>query len=469
MKKIINILLLGSLALSFTACEKYLDKLDNPNLVTDPPINGLMAKVTLETGLNSYRMGDVVSYYTQYLASNTQGSDADIYNEVDYSGTWTNFYNCMMNIKQMSDLAAEKGATYHIGIGKILMAYNLNMLINSFGDVPYTEALQGPELLIPTFDSQEALHDSTLQLLDEGIAELNKTGATLNVDPQSDVIHNGDIGAWIKTANALKARFLNQLSKTASYSATNVLNALNNAYDNNGDDATLTAFNGRSPWNQVAYNNTVLLLNGWLSTQVVDAMNGTTYGLFDPRLPLVATITKYGDYRGTPNGAGRIGTGTDDEESYLSVDGFYSKGNAPVQLVTYAELKFIEAEAAFRNNDKARAYQAYIDGIKANMAKVGVAAGDESTYVNNPSVSVGEANISLDLIFKEKYVATFLNPETWVDARRYDYKYKDFGLPLNAALPTFIRRLAYPSKEVSRNGPNVPPVTGLDERLFWDE
>ncbi len=59
-------------------------------------------------------------------------------------------------------------------------------------------------------------------------------------------------------------------------------------------------------------------------------MNGTTYGVFDPRLPLIASITKFGDYRGTRNGAGRIGSGTDSEESYLWVEGFFILNPMPL-------------------------------------------------------------------------------------------------------------------------------------------
>jgi hypothetical protein len=469
MKKLIYILFAGSFALTIAGCSKYLDKLDNPNLVTDPPLNGLLAEATFETGRDVFRMSDNVSYYVQYLASSTQGSDGDIYNEVDLSQTWTDIYFTMMNIKQMNDRAIEQGSTQHLGVGKILMAINLNLLINAFGDVPYTDALQGKQKLIPTFSDQAALHDTTIQLLNEGIAELQKTGSSAELDPASDVIHGGNAEAWIKTANALKARFLNQLSRKATYDETAIFDALSNAYSSNDDDAALTAFEGRSPWNQVAYNNTVLLLDGWLSTQFVDALNGTTFGVVDPRLPKIATLTQFGDYRGTPNGAGRIGTGTDDEESYLSLDGFYSKGGAPLLIVTYSEMKFIEAEAAFRSGDIHRAYEAYLEGIASHMDKLGVAAADRNVYINNPVVSVGEGNLTLDLIFKEKYVAMFLNPESWVDARRFDYQYKDFELPEGAAMNTFIRRIAYPTVEVSRNGANVPTVSGLDERLAFDK
>ncbi|PVD51202.1 SusD/RagB family nutrient-binding outer membrane lipoprotein [Terrimonas sp.] len=469
MKKILNIALLAVLALSFSACEKYLDdKFENPNLVSEAPINPLFATATYGTAMNEYRLGYNVSYLTQYQSSSSQGSDADIYNEVDYSTTWRNFYSTMMNISEMNKLAEKTSAYYHLGVGKLLMAYNLNMLITAFGDVPYSESLKGLDELTPAFDNQQTLHATTLQLVEEGITNLERTDALAEIDKPSDVIHGGNVAAWLKTAYAMKARFLNQLSKTGSYNSTDILSALESAYESNNDDATATAFDGLSPWNSVAVDNANLNLDGWLSTNIVNAMNGTTYGVFDPRLPLIATITKFGDYRGTRNGAGRIGTGTDDEESYLSLDGFYSKGGAPLQLVTYAEMKFIEAEAAFRAGDKETAYNAYLAGIAANMDKIGVSSADKQTYINDPVVSVGKDNITLKLIFKEKYIVMMLNTESWVDMRRFDYDYDGFEMPLNAALPDFIRRLAYPSVEISRNGPNVPEISGLDERLWWD-
>ena len=82
---------------------------------------------------------------------------------------------------------------------------------------------------------------------------------------------------------------------------------------------------------------------------------------------------------------------------------------------------------------------------------------------------MGVANFTKDLIFKEKYIAMFLQPEAWTDARRYDYNYKDFTLPFNVVLPTFIRRVGYPSTETDRNGKNVPSVASLTDKLWWDQ
>ena len=446
----------------------YLDiNEENPNQTQNPPINGLLANVTYQTGLNVNRAANVTAYYTQQLASPNASSGSDIYDNVDRSSLWYNIYNTVQDIRVMQNLAVNNGAYRHIGVAKVLEAFNMSMLIDFFGDAPYSQAWD-PTVFNPTYDTGEEIFNKSLVLLDEAIVEFNKPNPVTTLNGPSDLIHGGKVDNWIKTANALKARLLNRLSKTPAYNRAAILTALGSAYKSNADDAQITSFNGRSPWNQSAYNNTQLLLDAWVSEQFVDALDGTTFGVVDPRLKHIATLTKNNDYKGTPNGVGRVGTGTNKEESYLSLDGFYSKAGAPLLLVTYSEMKFIEAEVKFAN-DKPGSYAAYLEGISANMDKIGVAPAEKVAYLANPVVAPGVAGFTIDHIFKEKYVAMFLQPEAWTDARRYDYKYKDFTLPANALLTTFIRRVNYPSTELDRNGANVPAVSGLDQKLWWDK
>jgi hypothetical protein len=187
------------LVILVAGCDKYLDINDNPNQVTNPPINGLLATATYQTGLNVQRMGNITSYYVQQLASPNQSSGRDTYKEEDLSGTWTAHYNVMTDINRMMAKAAESGSSQHLGVAKILMSLNLNMLINMFGDVPYSEAFKGQELLTPKYDNQEALHDTCIRILDEALTELNKTDSKLNLDKNSDLIHGGYVAAWIKS------------------------------------------------------------------------------------------------------------------------------------------------------------------------------------------------------------------------------------------------------------------------------
>ena len=456
-------------AFSLGSCSKdYLDiNQKNPNQTQNPPINGLLTTVTSQTGLNVYRAANSTAYYTQQLASPNASSGSDIYDKIDLSSLWYNVYNTINDSRKMEVLATANKAYQHIGVAKVTEAMNMSMLIDFFGDAPYSEAWN-PSNFFPKYDKAEDIFNACLGLLDKAIVEFNKTDGTVNLDAASDLVHGGNVTAWIKTANALKARLLNRLAKKANYNPAAILTALSAAYTSNADDAQITKFTARSPWNQAAFNNTQLLLDAWVSEQFIQALNGTTYGVFDPRIKYITDTTKFGDYRGTPNGKGRTGTGTNKEESYLSLNGFYSKSGAPLLLVTYAEMKFIESEATFAS-DKNRSYNAYLAGIAAHMDKLGVTTAEKNTYLSNPAVAVGAANFTKDLLFKEKNVAMFLQPESWTDARRYDYKYKDFTLPVNAALPAFIRRVGYPSSETDRNGKNVPTAGALTDKLWWDQ
>lgn len=468
MKKIILYSVIIAISFTTFSCKKFLDINQNPNAGSEPPINGLLANATYSTSKNVFNAGNITSYYAQYLASPNANGAKDVYDMVDASNTYEGYYDIMTDLFDMKKFASAKGLTAYVGVADVLMALHLNMASNLWGDIPYSEAFLGVDNLYPKFDSQEALMDTCLNLLDAGISLLGSEGADKQIDKASDFIHNGSAAAWIKTAHALKARMLNQLSKTSRYNATDILNELSKSYTGNGDDAQITSFEVRNPWCQVAKDNEGLNLDGFLSTHFINAVNGKTFGPLDPRLPLITDTTKFGDYRGTINGKGRIGSGINHEECYLVSNKWYSSESSPILVVTYPETKFIEAEAYFRSGEKLKAYNAYLAGIKANMEKMGVTATASDAYINKPVVSVGADDITLELIMKEKYVACFLSPVTWDDLRRMDYKYADFTLPVGALLNTFIRRMNYPNNELSRNGSNVPSVA-LTDHLWWDK
>jgi hypothetical protein len=472
MKKIIfPLFLLLAASLLSGGCKKYLDVNQNPNAAETPPLNGLLANVTYKTGNNVFYVSNYTSYYVQYLASPNAAGATDIYDLVDASKPWDSLYTIMTDLYDMKRFAAAKGLNAYIGVADILLALHLNMTTNLWGNIPYSQAFLGVQNLTPSFDDQKALYDTCLTLLDQGIAALQQSGTAGQMDAGSDFIHGGIPTAWIKTAHVLKARMFNQVSKTAAYDPAKILSELTEGYTSNNDDAQITAYVADvnpNPWGSVAIANAGLDLDGWLSSYFVDAANGLTYGVFDPRLPHITDTTKYGDYRGTPNGKGRIGTGTAHEECYLTEDGWYSTQTSPLQIVTFAEVTFLSAEALFRSGDKPAAYAAYLNGIQAHMKRIGVADTAIQRYITDPAVAVGAANITLPLIMKEKYVACFLSPVTWDDMRRLDYAYKNFILPVGALLSTFIRRMNYPTDELSRNGKNAPAVQ-LTDHLWWDQ
>lgn len=451
-----KVLLGASLILMASACESYLDVNENPNNPTDAPISGLMTNITYETSLNVFRSGSAVSNYVQYLASPNPDSGSDTMEPLDFSGTWFSLYNVMTDLYEMNIKAEEAGSLHYLGAGQVLMALNLGMTVDLFGDVPFSESFDF-STVTPAYDDDQALYDNLLSLLDQGIANLQgESTISMGAD---DFIYGGDVATWIKFANTLKARYLIHTKGTSGYSDAAVLSAAAAGFDSNLDNAQVLFFEQRfNPWAQVAINNEALLLGGWISEQFVEALDGTSYPVVDPRLPLMIGTTDDGEFIGTENGAGRGDAPEQGARSTLIPGQYYTSTLSPILIATYSELQFIEAEAAF-DTDKNRAYQAYLRGISAHMEMIGVAPDDIAAYLAEPSVSVGASDLTMDLIFKEKWVAMFLHPETWNDARRFDYGYKDFTDPVNVN-PNLggdlIRRLAYPDSEISRNGANVP-------------
>ena len=465
---IIRLLIIFVAVGSLAGCEDYLDINDDPNNPTEAPIAGLMVTGTFETAQNTYRMGSITSYFVQYLASPNPGSASDIMEDVSHGNTWFNLYNVMTDLYDMMERAEETQAYHYLGAGQILMALNLATTVDAFGDVPYSEGLNF-STITPVYDQDQVLYDEVFRLLDAGIANLSgETSAEIGDD---DFICQGDTSQWIMFGNMLKARYLNHLSQSEQYDPNAVLAALDNGFEDNSDDAQVVYFEEQfNPWGQAAIDNANLLLTGWISEQFIEATDGTTFGIVDPRLPLMVGATDDGEFLGVENGAGRGNAPESGARSTLVTGTFYSSEQSPMLIATYAEQKFIEAEAAFAI-DLSRSYQAYLEGIEAHMQKLEVPRSEIDAYLSNSSVGMGEGAFSLDAIFKEKYVAMFLHPEAWNDARRYDYAYEDFTLPVNVnpnLNNQFIRRLSYPDSEVSRNGRNVPEVNLLN-RIFWDE
>lgn len=459
--------LLVSISFLAVSCDDYLDINEDPNNPTEAPISGLLVNSTFETAQNVFRLGSITSYYVQMLASPNPASASDIMDRVSHDNTWFSLYNVMTDLNDMIEKSEELGASHYTGAGQILLALNLGMTVDAFGDVPYTEAFDF-ESITPAYDDDAALYQEVFRLLNEGTANLAEESTFLM--GADDFIYGGDIQKWLKFGNMLKARYLNHLSETDQYDPVAVLAALELGFESNADDAQVVYFEEAfNPWAEVAIDNADLLLGGWISEQFIQALDGTTFGTFDPRLPLLVGATDDGEYVGVVNGAGRGDAPAAGARSVLTEEDFYSSRLAPILIATYAEQKFIEAEAAF-TIDKTRSYEAYLEGIRAHMEKVGVPAEEIEEYISSPGISMGAEDLTLEDIFRQKYIALFLHPEAWVDARRFDYQYEDFTLPENVNPDLngeFIRRLGYPDSEISRNGSNVPDVTLLDP-IFWD-
>jgi hypothetical protein len=471
--------------LTFTSCDRFLGNDTNvdPNRTQNATLPTLLAAAIEATSNNHYLVASTTSLFTQHMASYFVGG-SDSHYEERMSDAWTGIYlTALTNLDIMVKQAAVQNAPHYVGVGKVLQAINLGLATDTWGDVPFSRAFEGIDNLSPSYDPQQSTYLTIQQLLDEAIVELQKPTSTLTPGADDLAYRSGDnLSKWIRAAYALKARYALHTSKKGLEGPTKALEFLPMAFKSNDDDLQMV-YNSviKNPW-----HTSIALAIGTgnftigPSEQLVETMNGTSYpGLVDPRLPrMFDRGTSTAPFSGILNGDASGGN------TNLTANTYYAQENSPVPMITYAETKFMEAEAEFlvRGGNRTsvgstqKAYDAYLAGIEAHMLKIGVPDAERIAYLSNPAVAVGPGGLTLELIMKEKYIALFLNPEAWVDVRRYDYDpaiYRDMSLPANhnpALNGQFIRRVLYPLEEINRNAAEVNKVVkGLEEKMWWDQ
>jgi hypothetical protein len=135
-----------------------------------------------------------------------------------------------------------------------------------------------------------------------------------------------------------------------------------------------------------------------------------------------------GSYRGIAPGVGDTAV----LKSPRMYDKYLFKDNAAFPLISYVELQFIKAEAALKKGDKPMAFAAFQEGIKAHMSFTGVSAAATTTYLASTAVPLTSAALTLKDILNQKYIALFMNNETWSDLRKNNYNpllYPSYILP----------------------------------------
>jgi hypothetical protein len=434
-----------------------------------------------------FTLGNIVQYNCTVT-----GGGSDRHDDLRLGGGWsTSYLSAMANLKILIDKAKAQNAPHYAGIAKILLAYNLNMTSSVFENIPYSKGFDLNNLK-PDYDSQESIMAECNKLLDEAIVDLDVT-TSARAPFLDDIIYplasntaaniTANRNRWKAAARALKARFAIQKSAKNPVTAANeALAAITAGGIASNTDDLQVVYNTRNfnPWHtNVALGIATGNLTVRHSAQIVDAMNGTTFGIFDPRLPIIGGRTA-GNAAATTWIGGENGVGGGNVD-YNPTTSWHSKSASPTQLITFAEQKFIQAEAEFLKNGgtttskgtTAAGYQAYLDGITASMNKLAVPDTGRTRYLASPLVAVGAANLTLQHIMSEKYKALFLNLETWNDMRRWDYSplvFKDLALPSNqnAALGgKWIERSLYPFDELSRNADVVAKNLKASNAKMW--
>ena len=143
------------------------------------------------------------------------------YNPSNMDGLWNVAYKgVLVNNQTMQPLAAEKGLTTHVAVGKILEAYTWITLVDLFGDVPQAEALQGATgNFNPAATSGSTIYAYAIQLLTEARTELAKTGTDAGAALLRDIYYGGSRVKWTALANSLELKAWINISMIPSRAA----------------------------------------------------------------------------------------------------------------------------------------------------------------------------------------------------------------------------------------------------------
>lgn len=445
-------ILTGFCALSLmlmTACNSWIDSDLNtdPTAPRDASYNVVLP--TVQAGL-SYAYGGDLGRYTNLVTQHISGVDRQhlgIYNyvltEADITNAWEfNLYAGPMNdLAIMMAKARADGSAHYLGVSQVLMAHAIGTVTDLWGDVPYSAAFKGATGLKPTYDTQQSIYTAIQAMLDEAIVNLSAATSTLSPGAD-DRIYGGDLALWTKAAYSLKVRNAMHLIKRDQGAAATALALIPNAFTSNADDMQFvfgTIETEANPWYQFIVQRDGDITAGPKIMELMDAAN-------DPRRPLYFEA----DDSGRVTTASRLGA-------------FYASINSAIPFVTYAEIKFIEAEASFRGGDVAGAHTAYTEAVRAGLDRTGIADTEATAYLAQPVVDPGSASLTLELILNQKYIVMFTQTEAFTDWRRT-------GFPvLTPITGTQIpRRFPYAQAERLTNGANVPPGLSIFDRVWWD-
>lgn len=420
----------------FSSCEQYFGDVnvdpDSPSSVT-PPVLLPAAQVRL-----AYLAGGDASRYCSIFTQHVDGVTRQFsviqnygIQPTDVNAMWSqNIYSgILQDINQLQNIA--DGNPHYLGISQVLEAYTIMLATDLFGDIPYTEALQGAGNLQPSFDSQESIYTNIQTLLDQSIANFATTNEGV-IPGEDDLIYGGDISLWTKFAYSLKARAYLHLGLVDVSNYTKALTALTNGLSSSADDANLkfgTPTTANAPWFQ--YNNDrndIAVGSNYVS--LMNSLNDTV------RVKILGATLTVPHPIFTPDQA--------------------------QPLLTYTEVKFIEAECRMQTEGATSGtHQAYLDGIENSFTDLGVSA-DYPAYVAQVAVDPGQAAISMNEIMTQKYIALHADLEVFNDWRRT-------GIPSltpnsGAQIPV---RLPYPNDEINYNQ-NCPSGVTLFDKLWWD-
>jgi hypothetical protein len=434
----------------FTSATKNLT-----DILTTPNVNN-----------NNYR------FYVQHWTS-TQYLDEPRYNMTSRlipQNMWTTLYrDVLADLKESKRLINADKTFLAPGVKEnrlaqieVMEVYAWSVLVNTFGNVPYKEALN-PDNALPVYDDAKTIYNDLLVRLDAAIKTIVTTQPGITT---GDILYGGNMSQWFKFANSLKLKLGMVIADVDNATAKRLAEeAAPNVFQSNADNAAFK-YLGSPPNNNPISSN----VKGPLSNRedfvaantIVDIMNV----LNDPRRQQFFT-TVNGQYVG-----GKYGF-TNNFAQTSTISAKIAKPDFEALLLSYAEVRFLLAEAVERGyNVGGTAAEHYHAGIKASILYWGGTELEATAYIAQPKVNYltaqGDWRQKIGL---QEWIALYNRGyDAWLTWRRLD---APTLLPPIEGL-TIPKRVIYPINEQTLNPKNrdaAASAIGGDEsskKLWWD-
>ncbi|WP_374464595.1 SusD/RagB family nutrient-binding outer membrane lipoprotein [Chryseobacterium sp.] len=472
MKNIIKISLVSAcIGLALSSCQSDLTSLnDDPKHPSVLPSDNLLATALYQSSyymdnpsvnFNNYR------FFTQQWAE-TQYPDETQYNLVTRNQPRNHFNRMyvysinnlkqakmnLMNEVETDDIRANKLAT--LEIEEIFIWENI---VDTYGDVPYSEAFKPDEILTPKYDDAKTIYLDLIKRIDAVTATI-KPAAT----GYSDLVYGGNMTKWKKFANSIKLRLgMNLADVDPALSKTIVESAIASGVISSDDDAYKFKYDGNTFSNPVFDNLVASNRNDFLPSEL--AIN-TMSTLSDPRMDV--WFTKVGGvYKG-----GVFGELNDPYTNFSQLSSYFRSATAASNLFSYAEVAFLKAEAAARGYSAGgTAAELYAAAVKESMRENGISGTIADAYVLAHPYNPANWKQSIGV---QAWIAMFNKGfASWNFTRRLDYPI--LVNPPKSNLSSVPYRMPYSDQEYVLNGANVKAAgdkIGGDKattKLFWDK
>lgn len=486
MKKII--LFMFTLALVNVSCNDFVDVNNNPN---NPAIStpSLTLPVPLQSfaALNARTMTYLGNQLVVNWATPSNWSANAIYMRYDFSATdfanifetsYSSIFKDLTFVETFEDATGAVDYTNYQAIAKVVKGFQYQLLVDLYGDIPYTEANLRGENTTPAYDDAETIYKAVIDELTNVVDLINNAPDNAEDPGDQDIMFQGHMEHWAELANSIKLRMLVRLSNTGqdSYITSQIALIDANGFGYLTSDATINPTsngeggytsdeNKQNPfWDYFRNPVTGAEANRGDFTIASEHTTDFLASINDPRLDRIYTESAAGgDFKGAVQSTVLPGTGFTSNDLAKIGPGLLVSASQDQIIMSLTEILFIQAEAAARgyiSGGDSVAQALYEEAIEASFTQLGVAdpVASAQTYYAQSAANVGwsESSNKVEAIITQKWIA--LNGtssiESWIDLTRTGFP---TGLPIPAesggSRPV---RLLYPASEVSRNTANVP-------------